>query len=49
MTALDKKTLIILTRLIEKLEAKQVDETITFEESATMIRLIDQAEYILSL
>lgn len=49
MTAQDKQTLSILTRLIEKLEAKQVDETITFDESATMFRLIEQAEYLLSL
>ena len=49
MTAENIKTLNLLCSVIEKLEEKQANETITFEESATLFRLIEQTEYILSL
>ena len=43
------KTLNLLCSVIEKLEEKQANGTITFEESATLFRLIEQTEYILSI
>ena len=49
MTAENIKTLNLLCSVIEKLEEKQANEKITFEESATLFRLIEQTEYILSL
>ena len=49
MTTENKKTINLLCSLIEKLEEKQSNETITFEEAATLNKLIEQAEYIISL
>jgi hypothetical protein len=49
MTSENKKTLLVLCSIIEKLEEKRDNETITFEEAVTLNRLIQQADYILSL
>ena len=49
MNTENTKALNLICSVIEKLEEKQANETITFEESATLFRLIQQAEYILSL
>ena len=49
MTSENKKTLLVLCSIIEKLEEKRDNETITFEEAATLNRLIEQADYILSI
>jgi hypothetical protein len=48
MTFQDKKILSAICSVIENLEEKQVCGTITFEESAQLIRLIEQAESILN-
>jgi hypothetical protein len=49
MTTENKKTILVLCSIIEKLEEKRDNETITFEEAATLNRLIEQADYLLSL
>lgn len=38
----------LICRIIEKLEEKQTLETITFEEAATLDRLVEFAEYLLN-
>jgi hypothetical protein len=48
MTFQDKKILSAICSVIANLEEKQVCGTITFEESAQLIRLIEQAESILN-
>ena len=49
MTPINKKILFAIVSVIETLENKREDGTITMTEEAILISLVEKAEYILSL
>jgi hypothetical protein len=49
MTPINKKILCAIVSVIETLENKREDGTITMTEEAILISLVEKAEYILSL
>ena len=49
MTPINKKILFAIVSVIETLENKREDGTITMTEEAILCSLVEKAEYILSL